>query len=83
MKYTLFTETTENKFTDIDYENELNQEQYKVVTEADGPSLVLAGAGSGKTRTLVYNFYCYQTGILVSAQKTAATDNNITGMLSC
>ncbi len=38
----------------IDYARELNPEQYKVVTEADGPSLVLAGAGSGKTRTLIY-----------------------------
>jgi DNA helicase-2/ATP-dependent DNA helicase PcrA len=38
----------------IDYQSQLNAEQYKVVTEADGPCLVLAGAGSGKTRTLVY-----------------------------
>lgn len=38
----------------INFEKELNEEQYKVVTEAEGPALVLAGAGSGKTRTLVY-----------------------------
>ena len=38
----------------IDYKKELNPEQYEVVTKADGPCLVLAGAGSGKTRTLVY-----------------------------
>jgi len=37
-----------------DYQKELNQEQYKVVTSGDGACLVLAGAGSGKTRTLVY-----------------------------
>ncbi|MDD4203165.1 MAG: ATP-dependent helicase [Candidatus Omnitrophica bacterium] len=54
MKYTLFTDTPGSKFTDIDYQKELNPEQYKVVTDADGASLVLAGAGSGKTRTLVY-----------------------------
>lgn len=36
------------------YSQELNQEQFAVVTEANGPCLVLAGAGSGKTRTLVY-----------------------------
>ena len=38
----------------IDYEKELNTEQYRVVTEEGGPLLVLAGAGSGKTRTLTY-----------------------------
>ncbi len=38
----------------IDYKKELNAAQYEVVTGADGPCLVLAGAGSGKTRTLIY-----------------------------
>ena len=38
----------------IDYAKELNPEQYRVVTEEGGPLLVLAGAGSGKTRTLIY-----------------------------
>src|SRR5664280_383635 len=38
----------------IDYEKELNSEQYRVVMEKGGPLLVLAGAGSGKTRTLTY-----------------------------
>jgi len=38
----------------VDYKKDLNPEQYEVVTKADGPSLVLAGAGSGKTRTLIY-----------------------------
>ncbi|HNS49494.1 MAG TPA: ATP-dependent helicase, partial [bacterium] len=38
----------------IDFKAELNAEQYQVVTGGDGPCLVLAGPGSGKTRTLVY-----------------------------
>jgi DNA helicase-2/ATP-dependent DNA helicase PcrA len=48
----------------IDYKGLLNDEQYKVVTEADGPCLVLAGAGSGKTRTLVFRVaYLVEQGI--------------------
>ena len=38
----------------IDYEGELNSAQYQAVTAGNGPILVVAGAGSGKTRTLVY-----------------------------
>jgi DNA helicase-2/ATP-dependent DNA helicase PcrA len=38
----------------IDYEKELNSEQLHVVLEDRGPILVIAGAGSGKTRTLTY-----------------------------
>ena len=38
----------------IDYEKELNESQYRAVTTTDGPLLIVAGAGTGKTRTLVY-----------------------------
>ncbi|MCK9229788.1 MAG: UvrD-helicase domain-containing protein [Syntrophales bacterium] len=38
----------------IDYREELNSEQYRVVTADAGPLLVIAGAGSGKTRALTY-----------------------------
>ena len=34
--------------------NELNPEQCEAVTYGDGPLLIVAGAGSGKTRTLAY-----------------------------
>ncbi len=38
----------------IDYAGELNPQQYAAVSAPPGPALVLAGAGAGKTRTLVY-----------------------------
>jgi DNA helicase-2/ATP-dependent DNA helicase PcrA len=38
----------------IDYANLLNPAQLAAATHRDGPLLVIAGAGSGKTRTLIY-----------------------------
>jgi DNA helicase-2/ATP-dependent DNA helicase PcrA len=38
----------------LDYEKELNKEQHAVVMHSGGPMLVLAGAGTGKTRTATY-----------------------------
>lgn len=37
-----------------DFLNDLNQPQQKAVTHTDGPLLIVAGAGSGKTRVLTY-----------------------------
>ncbi|WP_447979874.1 ATP-dependent helicase [Candidatus Nitrospira bockiana] len=37
----------------VDYAQALNSQQLAAVTAVDGPALVIAGAGSGKTRTLV------------------------------
>jgi DNA helicase-2/ATP-dependent DNA helicase PcrA len=38
----------------LNYENELNEEQHAVVMHHGGYMLVLAGAGTGKTRTVIY-----------------------------
>lgn len=53
-KYTLKKISTTPKSYKIDYEKELNQAQLEAVLHKDGPLLIIAGAGSGKTRTLTY-----------------------------
>ncbi|MEN8263104.1 MAG: ATP-dependent helicase [Nitrospirota bacterium] len=48
----------------IDYASFLNTEQHEAVTTGDGASLVIAGAGSGKTRVVTYRVaYLIEKGI--------------------
>jgi DNA helicase-2/ATP-dependent DNA helicase PcrA len=48
----------------IDYKGELNPAQYEAVSSVNGPHLVIAGAGTGKTRTIVYRVaYLVELGV--------------------
>lgn len=48
----------------IDYAAELNEQQLAAVIAPPGPQLIIAGAGSGKTRTLIYRVaYLLENGI--------------------
>ncbi len=43
------------EYNEVDFDCDLNEEQLEVVNNISGPMLVIAGAGSGKTRTIVYS----------------------------
>jgi DNA helicase-2/ATP-dependent DNA helicase PcrA len=53
-KYTLKQPVKPQKQYRVHYSEELNDEQLEVVMAGEGPMLVIAGAGSGKTRALTY-----------------------------
>jgi DNA helicase-2/ATP-dependent DNA helicase PcrA len=53
-RYTLKQPARPQKQYRVPYDKELNHEQLEVVHAGEGPLLVIAGAGSGKTRTLTY-----------------------------
>lgn len=48
----------------IDYSSHLNPEQLEAVTSSDGAALVIAGAGTGKTRVVTYRVaYLIEKGV--------------------
>ena len=48
----------------INYQQELNPAQYEAATSVNGPHLIIAGAGTGKTRTIVYRVaYLVELGV--------------------
>ena len=48
------TPPSTHRSSGLDYRNELNDAQYQAATTVEGPLLIIAGAGTGKTRTLIY-----------------------------
>jgi len=43
------------EYNKVNFEDDLNEEQLEIVSNIRGPMLIIAGAGSGKTRTIVYS----------------------------
>jgi DNA helicase II / ATP-dependent DNA helicase PcrA len=54
MEFVLENRPSPDSVPRIDFRAQLNDEQFAAVTAEPGPLLILAGAGSGKTRTLTY-----------------------------
>ncbi|MEJ7711344.1 MAG: UvrD-helicase domain-containing protein [Pyrinomonadaceae bacterium] len=58
------------------FREELNEEQFQVATASSGAALVIAGAGSGKTRAITYRVaYLIEQGVSPSRIMLATFTN--------
>ena len=65
MQKSIFPDNKESEGKTTVSRQDLNPSQYEAATHLDGPLLVVAGAGSGKTRTLVYRVaFLLEQGVL-------------------
>jgi len=76
MTRTFTLHTSSRSSVHLDLEQDLNEAQRAAVTCGDGPKLVIAGAGSGKTRTITYRVAYLMTRGVLPSQILLATFTN-------